>query len=273
MKIDRIFILLSVLILLAGGAYIYACQSPTFNVTELTIRGNYKIAEGEIRSRMETFVNKNILGLNLPRIEEMLKSDPRLQEVLIKRRLPGSLLIQVKEKRPVLWIALPAELSQLGEAGFCGLSMDQEMIPLDRNDLSRDLPVVSGISVTGDNPLSSRMPQPYQKWNDVRVQKAVQVYRRITEIDPGSSALLSEINLTDPSSPVLYLLPGIKVIMGENDFERKWKRVRGILGAEKEIASFSCLDLRFNDQVLLTKALSGEQSGDTDKRAELSEKE
>jgi cell division protein FtsQ len=273
MKIDRIFILLSVLILVAGGAYIYACQSPTFNVTELTIRGNYKITEGDIRSRMKPFVNKNILGLNLPRIEEMLKSDPRLQEVLIKRRLPGSLLIQVKEKKPVLWIALPAELSQLGEAGFCGLSMDQEMIPLDRDDLSRDLPVVSGIALTGWNPASSRLPQAYQKWNDAWVQKAVELYRSITEIDPGSSELLSEINLTDPSSPVLYLLPGIKVIMGQNDFERKWKRVRGILGAEKEIEAFSCLDLRFDDQVLLTLALPQQLTGDTAKRAEPSEKE
>ncbi len=273
MKIDRIFILLSVLILLAGGTYIYACQSPNFNVTELVVRGNHKISQSEIKGRMEPFLNKNILGLNLRRIEEMLKSEPRLQEVQIKRRLPGSLLVQVKEKRPVLWIALPAELPEIGESGLCGLSLDQEMIPLDRDDLSRDLPVVTGMAAAPDNSVSSRIPQPYQKWDDPRIQRAVGLYRILTEIDPAASTLLSEINLTEPSSPVLYLLPGIKVLMGENDFERKWKRVRGILGAEKEIASFSCVDLRFNHQVLLTKAPSSKPSGGTGKRAETLEKE
>jgi cell division protein FtsQ len=273
MKIDRIFILLSVLILLAGGAYIYACQSPSFEVREVTIRGNSKVSSDEIKGRMEPFLNKNILGLNLLRIEEALSSDPRLQDVQIKRRLPGSLLVQVKEKKPVLWIALPAELSEMGEAGFCGLSLDQEMMPLDQDDLSRDLPVVTGIAATRSSWASSRMPQPYRKWNHARIRKAVEIYRTLTEIDPASSTLLSEINLTDPSNPVLYLLPGIKVIMGENDFKRKWKRVRGILGTEKEIASFSCLDLRFNDQVLLTKSPSGERSRETEKRAELLEKE
>ncbi len=273
MKIDRIFILLAVLILLAGGAYIYACQSPDFDVKEVTIRGNSKVSSEEIKGRMEPFLNKNILGLNLRRIGEVLRSDPRVQEVQIKRRLPGSLLVQVKEKKPVLWIALPAELPEMGEAGFCGLSPDQEMIPLDQDDLSRDLPVVTGIAATRSSWASSRIPQPYQKWDDVRIRRALEIYRTLTDIDPGSSTLLSEINLTDPSNPVLYLLPGVKVIMGESDFKRKWKRVRGILGTEKEIASFSCLDLRFNDQVLLTKAHTGERIGETGKRAEPFEKE
>jgi cell division protein FtsQ len=273
MKIDRVFAILSVLILLAGGAYIYACQSPNFDVRELIIRGNCKISQEEIKGRMQPFLNKNVLGLNLRRMEETLRSDPRLQEVRIKRRLPGSLLIEVKEKKPVLWVSLPAELSDVAEAGFCGLSLDQEMIPLDGDDLARDLPVVTGIVATQGSSASSWMPQPYRKWDDARIRKAVEIYRTLTEIDPASSALLSEINLSDPSNPVLYLLPGIKMIMGQSDFQKKWKRVRGVLGAEKEITSFSCLDLRFNDQILLTKTRSGDRKEDAGKRTEPSEKE
>jgi cell division protein FtsQ len=273
MRIDRAFLFLLVLILIMGGAYIYACQSPKFKVTQITIRGNEKIPAEEIKARIESCMNKNILGLNVKIIEERLKEDSRLKDVRIKRMLPGSLLIEVQEKRPALWINLPAGLSELGDCGFCGLSLDQEIIPLDQNDLSRDLPVITGIGTLAGNSTSYRMPKPYQKWDHVRIQKALEIFNTITDMDPGSAGLLSEINLTDLSNPVLYLSPGIKVMMGPGDFEKKWKRVQTILGEEKEIGSFSCLDLRFDHQVLLTKSSSYQLIEQTKKQAKSKDKQ
>jgi cell division protein FtsQ len=273
MRIDRAFLIFSVLILILGGAYIYACQSPKFNVTQLTIRGNEKIPAEEIKAQIKPCLNKNILGLNVKRIEGRLKEDSRLKDVRIKRMLPGSLVIEVQEKRPALWINLPAGLLELGNSGFCGLSLEQEIIPLDQNDLSRDLPVVTGIGVMVGNSASYLMPQPYQKWNDARVQKALKLFQTITELDPGSEGLLSEINLTELSNPILYLSPGIKIMMGQGDFEKKWKRVQTILDGEKEISSFSCLDLRFDDQVLLTKSSSSQLIAQTKKQTKSKDKQ
>jgi cell division protein FtsQ len=273
MRIDRAFIIFSMLILILGGAYIYACQSPEFNVTRLTIRGNEKIPAEEINVRIESCMNKNILGLNVKRIEERLKEDGRIKDVRIKRMLPGSLLIEVQEKRPILWINLPVGLLELGYCGFCGLSADQEVIPLDADDLSRDLPVVTGIGILAGNSALYRMLKPYRKWDDVRIQKALEIYNTVTEMNPGSAGLLSEINLTDLSNPVLYLSPGIKVMMGSGDFEKKWKRIQTILNEEKEIGSFSCLDLRFDDQVLLTKSSSYQLIAQTKKQAKSKDKQ
>lgn len=273
MRIDRAFIIFSVLILILGGAYIYACQSPKFNVSQLTIRGNEKIPAEEIKARIEPCMDKNILGLNVKRIEERLKEDGRIKDVRIKRMLPGSLLIEVQEKRPVLWINLPVGLLELGDCGFCGLSMDQEIIPLDQDDLSRDLPVVTGIGTLAGNSASYRIPQPYQQWADVRIQKALEIYCTVTDMNPNSAGLLSEINMADFSNPVLYLSPGIKVMMGPGDLEKKWKRVQTILGEEKEIGSFSCLDLRFDDQVLLTKSSSYQLIAQTKKQTKSKDKQ
>lgn len=273
MKIDRIFIVFSVLILILGGAYIYASHSATFNVTKITVRGNQKVTSDEIKRRLEPDLNENILGLNTVEIENLLRTDIRLRDVRIKKRLPGSLLIEVEEKRPVLWITLPAERSEFGDCGFCGLSVDQELIPLDQDDLSHDLPVVSGISVIQGASDSDRLPAPYRKWRDERVQRALELYSSFTKTDPASVRLLSEINLKDPSNPVLYLLPSIKVIMGEGDFGRKWRRIRTILSQEKNIESFSCLDMRFHDQVLLTRYSSYKLITRTEEQTEPSEKD
>jgi cell division septal protein FtsQ len=85
------------------------------------------------------------------------------------------------------------------------------------------------------------------------VEKALEFYKTLSVIDSGSAELLAEINMKDISNLTLYLLSGIKVMMGSDDFEKKWKRVRAVLGGGERIQEFVCLDLRFDDQVVLTK--------------------
>ena len=165
-----------------------------------------------------------------------------------------------------MWISLPAGVPELGDCGFCGLSIDHEVIPLDRHDLSEDLPMVSGIRVK-----ATQVPEPYHKWCDVKVQKALSLYKTLTLADSSSALLLSEINVTDVANPVLYLLPNTKVMMGEGDLERKWMRVRTILAGVEDIGSFSCLDLRFDDQVLLARSSSAESNLRAGKRAKSSQ--
>lgn len=271
MRVNRIFLLFAAVILSLSGAYIYASHSPSFKVTQVMVRGNDKIAENEIKDKLKPCLDRNILGLNLERIEEELRDDVRLKQVRVSRRFPCRLVIEVEEKSPVLWISLPAGVPGLGDHGFCGLSIDQEIIPLDRHDLSDDLPMVSGIRAKAPDGKATQMPEPYHKWRDVKVQKALSLYRTLTLVDSSFARLLSEINLTDVSSPVLYLLPNTKVMMGEGDLERKWMRVRTILAGVEDVGSFSCLDLRFDDQVLLTRSSSAKSNVRAGKKAKPSE--
>jgi cell division protein FtsQ len=258
MRVNRIFLVATALILVLGGAYIYACHSPKFNLNQITIRGNDRIAANDLESKLEPCIHKNIMSLNLHKLEGQLRQDVRLKDVHIKRRLPATLLVKVEEKSPVLWVSLPGGCSELGDCGFCGLSVDQEVIPLNRRDLSSDLPLVSGIRRSEADSRETWPPEPYQRWEQFQLQKALELYRSLTAADSGFAALLSEINLADVSNPVLYLLPNIKVIMGQGDFQRKWRRVQTILAGEKEMGSVSCLDLRFDDQVLLSRSSPGE---------------
>lgn len=257
MRVNRIFLAFVALILSAGGAYIYACHSPSFNVTEISVWGNHKISTDEVRDRLRPYLDRNILGLDSESIEEELREDVRLKQVTVRRRYPGSLVVELEEKTSVLWISLPDGRSELGSTGFCGLSIDQEIIPLDQRDLSDDLPMVSGITIRSGETERGGMPEPYHKWRHIEAQKALSLYRSLTAIDSSFPNLLSEINLADISNPVLYLLPNVKVMMGEGDLERKWKRVRTVLSGARDSRSFSCLDLRFDDQVLLTRSSSG----------------
>ena len=257
MKVSRAFLVFFAVILIFSAAYIYACHSPGFNVTEIKIRGNNKISVDEIRKKADSCLNKNVFSLNLERIEEKLREDWRLKEVRVKRRLPSTILIEVEEKSPVLWISLPIDLVKPQNCGFYGLSIDQELIPLDQTDLSRDLPIVSGIQMGAKDMKPNQALEPYRRWSNFKVEKALQFYKTQARLDPSSLELIAEINLKDVSNLVLYLLPKIKVMMGQGDFERKWRRVRTILAGEEKIEELVCLDLRFDDQVVLTRSSKG----------------
>jgi cell division septal protein FtsQ len=252
-KINKAFLIFTAVILIFSGAYIYACHSPGFNVAEIKIKGNNKITPDEIRDKAKSDLGKNIFSLNLERIEDKLREDIRIKEVQVKRRLPCCILIEIEEKLPVLWISLPTNFPDSGSCGFYGLSIDQELIPLDQKDLSPDLPIVSGIEMEMVDG-SSQVLKPYQKWSNFKVEKVLGFYKTLTTVDPASVELLAEINLKDMSNTILYLLPGIKVMMGSDDFERKWRRVRTILAGEEKVEEFLCLDLRFDNQVVLTKS-------------------
>ncbi len=255
MKVNKIFLIFTLSILIFTGAYIYAHHSPNFNVAEIKIDGSNKITSDEIGKKAESCLGKNIFSLNLEGIEEQLRKDIRIKDVRVKRRLPHGILIEVEEKVPVLWISLPTSFTDSGNCGFFGLSIDQEIIPLDQKDLFCDLPIVSGMEMVDGK--SSQVLKPYQRWSNFKVEKALEFYKTLTTIDPSSVELLAEINLKDMSNLILYLLPKIKVMMGSGDLERKWRRVRTILAGEEKTEEFVCLDLRFDDQVVLSKSSRG----------------
>lgn len=252
MNRNKALLILSILILMFSASYIFASHSSRFCVSEVTIRGNHKVSPEEIMEKTDCCMGSNILSLDLRRVEEELMLDSRIKKVRVKRRLPKMILVEVEEKVPVLWVKLPAGLSASGNCGLYGLSIDQEIIPLAHEDLIFDLPIVTGIKIKTGKGKTEESPALYQRWSNIKAQKALEFYKGIKAVDPSSTELIAEINLQDMSNITVYLLPGIKVMMGQGDFETKWRRLKTILGGE-EFEDLVCVDLRFEDQVVLAR--------------------
>ncbi len=261
MKKSKAFLSLTAVILIFSGVYIYACHSSHFRVSEIKVRGNNRVSADEITEKLKACLDENIFRLDLDEVENGLKEDIRLKEVRLERRLPGRILVEVEEKTPLLWVNLSGPSSDPKNLGFYGLSIDQEIIPLNQKDLTNDLPIVSGIEIKKGEPGSDRMPEPYRRWANHKVEKALEFYKCVTRIDPASSEILAEINLDDELNVTLHLLPGIKVMMGHGDFERKWRRVKTVLAGEEKARELACLDLRFNHQVVLARSTGRSNSG------------
>jgi len=261
MKKSRAFLGLAAVILVLSGAYIFACHSSFFLVSEIKIRGNHRIPADEITEKLKACLDENIFRLDLDEVESKLKEDIMIRNLRVERRLPGCILVEVEEKAPLLWVNLPARGSHRKNLGFCGLSVDQEIIPLSRDDLAEDLPIVSGIEIKKRKSESDPIPEPYRIWPNPKAKRALEFYGCVTGIDPASSELVAEIHVDDELCVTLYLLPGIKVMMGHDDFEKKWRRVKTVLAGEEKIRELTCLDLRFDDQVVLARSTGGSDSG------------
>ncbi|MGB7062994.1 MAG: FtsQ-type POTRA domain-containing protein [Candidatus Zixiibacteriota bacterium] len=261
MRKSKAFLGLTAVIIIFSGAYIYACHSSHFHVSEIKIRGNNRVSAEEITEKLKACPDENIFRLDLDQVENKLKEDIRLKEVRVERRLPGCILVEVEEKTPVLWVSLPVRPTDSDHGGFYGLSIDQEIIPLNQKDLTDDLPIVSGVQINKGEPGSNPMPEPYHRWPNPKVERALEFYRCVTRIDPASPELLAELNVDDALNVTLYLLPGTRVMMGHGDFEQKWRRARTVLSGEERAGELARLDLRFDDQVVLVGSSKGSPSG------------
>jgi cell division septal protein FtsQ len=253
----KIAFLVSILFVLTlCGIYIFMSHSPEFNLTRIDVKGNHKVSEEEILERAEIQVGTNIFRLDLGRVEDSIREDKRIKEVWVKRKLPNWISIEVEEKKPALWINLPD--------GLYGLSQDQEIIPLEEEDFDRDLPVITGLtsSYSGKQNQSIKI---YEPWSSMRAKFALDFYKILLEEDSSFTEIISEINLSDETNLILYLIPrGIQVNMGKGSYKKKLERMKAILSqdpefgrSEEKVEHLACIDLRFKDQVVLRNSSQG----------------
>jgi cell division protein FtsQ len=234
-------------VLMLCGTYIFVSHSPRFNLTRIDIQGNHKVSEKEIKEKAQIELGTNIFRMKLGMIENLVREDKRIKKVWAKRILPNQLLIEVEEKKPALWINLPE--------GLFGLSQDQEIIPLEEEDFDQDLPVVTGLTFSSDFGKKNLKTKPYEWWPNKKAKLALDFYKILSEQDSSFMELISEINLSDESNLVFYLIPyGTQVNMGKGNLKKKLKRAKAFLDYEGKTEDLAGLDLRFKDQVEIGRA-------------------
>ncbi len=89
----------AVVILAGTAAYRHATTSDYFAFRTVEITGEKRLSEEEILKTARLSMGQNIFSVDMARAERMLLSDPWVVEAEVTRRLPGSLLVRVAERR------------------------------------------------------------------------------------------------------------------------------------------------------------------------------
>lgn len=146
--ISRLFVLALLLAVVAGISlvltmtYRWLTIHPYFDVTAVEVEGNELLGEGEIRSLAAIEPGDNSLDVNIGEVSSRLGADPWIESVTVTRVLPGTIRIQVNERKPAFWV--------VGEKGLAYADASGRIIDEVTPELFASLPqLVAGEKARG----------------------------------------------------------------------------------------------------------------------------
>lgn len=123
-------------------------HSERLKVKTVEVRGNHFLSEGEIRELLGPADGANILGLDIDDLKRRLRASPWLDDATVRRTLPDTLLVEVREREP---LAL-AEVDRLYL-----MDGDGDLIDLyGSRTAAYDLPIVRGLAGLGEDARRTR---------------------------------------------------------------------------------------------------------------------
>ena len=84
-------------------AWRFCVTSPFFAITEIKVSGNVQVSTPEILSTCGISRGANSIAIKIHDAEQRLVKNPWVESVSIRRELPGSFIINIKERKPVFF--------------------------------------------------------------------------------------------------------------------------------------------------------------------------
>ena len=122
----------------AAGA---AADLPWLRVQHIRVHGNQRVHAGEIAALLEGMTGQNLLSVDLDRWRSRLFASAWVADATLRRRLPGTIDVEVRERLPMGIARAGADLFLVDAAG----TVIDEFGP---RYADCDLPIIDGIIVT-----------------------------------------------------------------------------------------------------------------------------
>lgn len=137
LKIIRTIILIGILI----GTLIYILLSPLFNIKDVTVTGNNKLSGEEIISLSEIRTEENIFKTSKNDIKNKIKTNPYVENVKIRRKLPDKVEIIVVERVATYMLPFANSHVYINNQGYM----------LEITSQKANLPIITGFSTPEEN--------------------------------------------------------------------------------------------------------------------------
>ena len=217
----RLVLIAVALVLVAGAPFwgpLLMRQLSFFRVRKVEIIGARYVSVGDVIDRLRVDTTASIWDPTGP-LEARLASHPQLRRVRVRRKLPGTLVVDVEENLPVALVSTNDGLTAYDARGVA-LPIDLARTPIDAPILPRrDLGVLAFLGL-----LRTEAPALYDRVSEIRVVGADEV---LIDLDGTPVRAMRDISTAR--------LAEIEPV--EEDLAR-----RGFHAAE--------LDLRYKDQVI-----------------------
>lgn len=182
----RIFIIIALFIAVA----IFLMTSPMFNITKINISGNLNVSEEQIISLSKIQLDTNTYKMNNAKVEQNIKENAYIDSVVVKRKLPNQINIEVSERKPQYMLKYGNAYVYISSQGYM-LEISEERL---------ETAVISGYTTSEEN------IKPGNRLNQEDLKK-LEVVLKIMESASNNDVApdITEINIADVNNYTLKL--------------------------------------------------------------------
>lgn len=188
-------LILVLVILIAGLLFI---KSSYFTVGAVVVEGNHYVTVEDVYHIAEIPEKLNIFNLNAADIRARLLHDLRISEVDVSRKFPATIVISIKERKPMAYVA--------GSYGFLELDQQGVVLAVFKNIKKMNVPIITGIRLD-DEYVSDKIENPGIK--------SILYYLSLLNEDVLNQ--ISEVNATFPEQINAYTTSSVHIRLGSSD--------------------------------------------------------
>lgn len=162
-----------------AGTIIFFLLSPLFNILEIKVVGNQKITSEKIIDMSGIIINENAFKIDTKQAIINILQEPYMEKVEIKRVLPSTIEIQVKERQATFMLEFANGYVYINNQGYM-LEISEEKL---------EIPIITGYIT----PVENIVPGNRLQTEDLKKMKAVlkimetarsnEIEKMITKID------------------------------------------------------------------------------------------
>lgn len=223
-----------------GVAYVAVrafVTADALTITRITVSGHARVSRGEVVARLDGLRGRNMLGLNLEEWRMRVLASPWVEDVAIRRVLPGTVDVAVVERQPV----------GLGRVGDALYLLDQRGGIIDEfgpDHAEFDFPIIDGLVVTDGSQADSPAVDAGRAALAMRLLAALHTR-------PDLASRVSQIDVSDARDAVVLLKGDSALVrVGDGQFIERLQSYLDLAPAlRREVPRIDYVDLRFGERV------------------------
>lgn len=236
----RAIVRLAIASVVAFGLYHAAravIMSPALQIEHISVRGTDRLSKGEVLALVEGLRRQNIFAADLEQARWRLVTSPWVADAVLHKRLPSSVDIVIRERRPMGIARLGAQLFLMDDEGRVIDEFGPKYAEL-------DLPIIDGLARPGQTRIDAK--------------RAVLASRVVSALaaHPETARRVSQIDVSDASDAVVLLDTDSALLrLGDRDFLDRLEAYFDLAPRLREQApDIDYVDLRYGTQVFVGTA-------------------
>lgn len=219
----RLLILSGIIATLIIFTIRFVLTLPYFYVRNVQIEGLKRLSASQLVWETAIPPHTSIFSLDINKIYQKIKSQPLVKEVIIKKKLPSTLVISIKERSPYVYVKTKERFWEIDREGVILKSTEKNL---------KNLPLIEGI-----DPIKNRK----------KLLKILNILKlcQLLKLNVG------KVSVERGDRGIVVYIGDIQVIFGEASNYNYLSYVPDIIeDARRRKEKLTYIDLRFNGQII-----------------------